>query len=221
MGIEPPYRNRLDAGQWLATSLKKFEKNPETYVLALPRGGVPVAYSVAQCLDLPLDILTVRKIGAPDDEEFAIGSIASGGVLFLNEHLIHQLGIPPSEVDKIVASERLELSRRERCYREGRPFPDLTAKSALLVDDGIATGASMRAAVDAIKKLGVQKVIVAAPVGAREVVQSLATLVDEIYVPLQPSDFYAVGQWYVNFEQVDDQTVRKLLQENWNDVDPD
>lgn len=205
------YSDRYEAGKILATHLKSYAKNPDAYVLALPRGGVPVAFEIAKVLSIPLDIFVVRKLGVPGHEELAMGAIASGGITIYNEDILHQLHIPESAIYHVIQSEQKELERRELAYRGKKPFPKLKDKIILLVDDGIATGATMRAAIKAIKQYKPKKLILAVPVAAADTVEEMSHLVDEVVCPLKPHDLYAVGAWYDDFSQTSDEEVFNLL----------
>lgn len=207
-----PFADRQHAGQMLARRLAEYANRDDVLVLALPRGGVPVAFEVAAALGAPLDVFTVRKIGAPWNEEFAIGAIASGGIVLLDRPLIEEYGIALSDVDHIVAMERREMERRDRLFRGTRPFPDLTGKTVIVVDDGLATGASMLAAVDALKARRPQHIIAAAPVGSVEACRTLTRLVDRCVCVFTPEPFYGVGMWYEDFEQTSDAEVILLLE---------
>ncbi len=206
--------DRQQAGRMLTSSLKTYVEQPNTIVLALPRGGVPVAYEIATALSIPLDVLIVRKLGVPGHAELAMGAIASGGVVLLNESIIRQLKLQKSAIDAVIQSEQEELLRRERVYRGNRPFPDLLSKTIILVDDGIATGASIKAAISALRKHNPASIIVAVPVAAYETCQSMASLVDKLICPLQPINFCAVGLWYEDFSQTTDQEVIDLLEKS-------
>ncbi len=208
------FEDRRHAGAALAAWLQPYAQAADTLILALPRGGVPVAAEIARALNLPMDIVLVRKLGVPGNEEVAMGAIAIEDVLLLNEPFIARLGLPAAAVAAVIEKERAELQRRLHAYRGDRPFPDLHGKRVILVDDGIATGATMRAAIEAVQRLGAKEIIVAAPVAPPEVVSMLQQEADSVIVPLQPLDFRAVGQWYAVFDQTDDDTVRQLLAEN-------
>jgi predicted phosphoribosyltransferase len=209
--MNPLFRDRRDAGRKLAAKLTGYARRPQVVVLALPRGGVPVAYEVAKALHAPLDIFLVRKLGVPGHEELAMGAIASGGVRVLNQEVVHTLGIPPDIIDAVVAREQQELARRERAYRAGRPALDLRGRSVILVDDGLATGATMAAAVNGVRTLGAQKVIVAVPTAAPEVCEAFQAYVDTIVCAETPQPFFGVGMWYADFSQTSDEEVRRLL----------
>ncbi|MEX2284263.1 MAG: phosphoribosyltransferase [Gemmatimonadota bacterium] len=205
------FHDRHEAGRRLADKLSKYANRPDVLVLALPRGGVPVAYEVAHALNLPLDVFVVRKIGLPWHEELAMGAIASGGVLLLNQELIDAYGITPGEVQQVTVRERRELERREQKYRGARPFPDLSDKTVLLIDDGLATGSTMRVAVEALRKEGAQRVVVAVPLASPVVCDAFRDIADDIVCAITPEPFHAVGLWYEDFSQTSDQEVHALL----------
>lgn len=204
--------DRSDAGITLAQYLKDFSCQPNTIILALPRGGVPVAYEIAKILSLPLDIFIVRKLGAPGYKELAMGAIASGYTVIFNEPVINQLNIEQSSINSILHDEQKELIRRELLYRGNQPFPDLLGKTIILVDDGIATGASIKVAIKALRKHKPAAIIVAVPVAAASTYEEIAKLADKIVCPVRPIDFYAVGLWYEDFPQISDEEVIELLQ---------
>ena len=206
--------DRQQAGVVLAQYLKEYANNSDVIVLALPRGGVPVAYEIAQALAVPLDILIVRKLGVPGQEELAMGAIASGDTVIFNKLLLSQLNIAQSSIDAVFQKEIKELARREVSYRGNRTFSVLEGKTVILVDDGIATGATMQAAVTAIRKHKPTAIIIAVPVAARETCVEMAKLVDQLICPLQPLNFYAVGLWYENFPQVSDKEVIELMEKS-------
>ena len=206
--------DRQDAGIVLAEYLNDYANRPNVMVLALPRGGVPVAYEVAIALSIPLDVFIVRKLGVPGYEELAMGAIASGDTVIFNKPLMNQLNLDQASVDAVLQSEQDELVRRERLYRGNRSFPALLGKTVILVDDGIATGASMQAAVAALRKYKPASIIIAVPVAARETCEEMAKIVDRIICPLKPINFYAVGLWYENFSQVSDGEVIALLEKS-------
>ncbi|HHF7366122.1 TPA: phosphoribosyltransferase [Legionella bozemanae] len=208
------YDDRYQAGCVLVDLLKNYAKRTDVIVLALPRGGVPVGYEIAQKLSLPLDIFIVRKLGVPGHEELAMGAIASGGITVLNEEIVNLLHISTEAIDTIQKSEQEELLRREQVYRGKKPFPELSGKTIILVDDGIATGYTMRAAIAALKQKKPAKLIVAIPVAARSTCDEIAPLVDEIICPIRPVNFYAVGLWYNDFSQTTDEEVMQLLQQH-------
>ena len=209
--MEGIFPNRAEAGRRLAERLSAYRDCAGALVLGLPRGGVPVAYEVAQQLRLPLDVFVVRKLGVPGYEELAMGAIASGNVTVLNEDVM--LTLPNSEkiLEMVVAQEKIELERRETRYRQDRPAPDLRDRVVILVDDGLATGATMRAAAAALRKQGVAKIVVAVPVGAPETCQQLYSEVDEVICAFMPAFFHGVGQFYDDFSQTSDEEVRELL----------
>jgi predicted phosphoribosyltransferase len=180
-------------------------------VLALPRGGVPVGLEVAQKLGVPLDVFVVRKLGLPSQPELAMGAIASGGVRVLNDDVVAHFGIAREAVEQVTRNEAVELARREKDYRQNRPPADVTNRTAILVDDGLATGFTMRAAIVAVKQLRLARLVVAAPVGARDTCAELAHLVDALICPLQPRSLFAIAQWYDEFEQTTDEEVRSCL----------
>ena len=205
------FSNRAEAGQLLAEKLLPYANRNDVIVLGLPRGGVPVAFEVAQRLRVPLDVFIVRKLGVPGFEELAVGAIASGGVRVLNEDVARALPNPEEVIESITARETAELERREQSYRDGRPAPDLRSKTVILVDDGLATGATMRAAVKALRQCDVAKIVVAAPVGAPETCREFEDEADEIICAMAPEYFQAVGQYYEDFSQTSDEEVRELL----------
>ncbi len=205
------FRNRIDAGQRLGARLEEFAGRSDVLVLALPRGGVPVASEVARHLGVPLDVFLVRKIGVPGHPELAMGAIAEGGVEVLSDHLIRDLGIAPSAVQQVASRERLELERRDALYRGGRTRPQLANRTVILVDDGLATGSSMQAAIVALRQHGPARIIVAVPVGARETCERLARLADAVVCVTMPEPMEAVGLWYEDFSQTSDEEVTRLL----------
>jgi putative phosphoribosyl transferase len=207
------YRNRAQAGAVLAQHLSQYLDRPGTLVLALPRGGVPVALEVARFLHAPMDVFLVRKLGMPGQEELAIGALASGGVRLLNRDLIEEAGIAAREIDAIAARELAELERREKLYRGPRPAPEIAGHHVIVVDDGLATGFSMRAAVAALRRQHPAWLTVAVPVGAPETCDELADDCDELVCPLRPSPFQAVGLWYEHFEPTSDDEVRAGLEQ--------
>jgi putative phosphoribosyl transferase len=206
-----PFRNRTDAGRLLASKLMTYAGRPDVLVLALPRGGVPVAYEVASALDAPLDVFLVRKLGVPGHEELAMGAIASGGVRVLNEEVVRSLYIPPQIIDRVAEVEGHELGRRERLFRGDRPPPDLAGRTVILIDDGLATGSTMRAAAEAIRQQRPARLVVAVPVAATETCDDFRSEVDEIVCAFTPEPFHAVGLWYDDFTQTTDDEVRALL----------
>nr|WP_299242258.1 phosphoribosyltransferase [uncultured Halomonas sp.] len=205
-----PFANRRAAGQALAKRLSA-EADAKTLVLGLPRGGVPVAAEIALALDAPLDVMVVRKLGVPGHEEFAMGAIASGDVTVLDDALVKRLNIDEKRLQAVIDAERRELARRETAYRGERPYPDLHEREIILVDDGIATGASMRAAIQAVRQLGAARLVVSVPVAPQETLEQLTGEVDEVVCVATPSNFRAVGQWYVDFGQTSDIEVSEYL----------
>jgi putative phosphoribosyl transferase len=205
------FADRREAGQLLARRLKAYADRDNVVVLGLPRGGVPVAFEVASALHAPLDVFVVRKLGFPGHAEFAMGAIASGGVRVLNEDIGATYMPPPDVIDRIARTEAVELGRREHAYRDGRPPIPIEGRVAILVDDGLATGSTMRAAVMAVRRLKPARIVVAVPVGAVEARDTLAALADEMVCLRTPEPFSAVGLWYVEFGQTTDEEVRELL----------
>lgn len=205
------FSDRSEAGIILANYLKEYTKKPGVITLALPRGGVPVAYEIATALSLPLDVFIVRKLGLPGHEELAIGAIASGGTIFFNERLMSQLNIKRLAIQHVIEQEQKELLRREHLYRGNKPFPDLKEKTVILVDDGIATGATIKSAIEALRKYQPTSIIIAVPVAAASTCKEIAPLVEEVICPIKPIDFYAVGLWYKQFPQTTDHEVIELL----------
>jgi putative phosphoribosyl transferase len=207
------FRDRQEAGRILAERLQGYAGRDDVIVLALPRGGVPVAAEVAKALGAPLGVFVVRKVGVPGHEELAMGAIASGGVLLLDEGLIRRLGVGREEIERTVAAEARELERRERAYTAGRERPELEGKTVILVDDGLATGSTMRAAALAVRRLNPARIVVAVPVAAPETCDEFGDVVDETVCVLTPRPFRAVGHWYDDFSQTSDDEVRRLLAE--------
>jgi putative phosphoribosyl transferase len=208
-----PYRDRRHAGQELAEHLDDLKGRNDVVVLALPRGGVPVAFEVARALGAPLDVFLVRKLGVPGHPEFAMGAVAPGGVRVLSDDVVMMLGIPASEIEAVTAAERKELDRRERLYRAGRKAVELRNRVAVLIDDGLATGSTMKAAVQALRAYGPARVVVAVPVGSPETCREFADIADEIVCARSPHPFHAVGQWYQDFSQTTDDEVQELLEQ--------
>lgn len=207
------FRDRTDAGRRLAKLLRKYADRDDVVVLALPRGGLPVGVEIAKSLGAPLDVFVVRKLGVPGHEELAMGAIASGDVRVLNEEVVHQLDISDRDLDAVATREAEELERRERLYRQQREPVDLAGKTVILVDDGLATGSTTRAAVKAVKKRDPASIVVAVPTAAPSVCRSFETEVDEVVCAMTPEPFYAVGAWYQEFTQLTDADVRRILQE--------
>jgi predicted phosphoribosyltransferase len=208
------YRNRSEAGKHLAAKLTTYADRDDVLVLALPRGGVPVAFEVAKALRAPLDVFLVRKLGLPGHEELAMGAIATGGVRVLNHDVVDYLEISDTVIDAIAAIELEELERRERVYRGGRPEPDVSGKTVILIDDGLATGSTMRAAVAALRQLKPARIVVAVPVAAPQTSDEYRMGVDEIICAVTPKRFYGVGRWYRDFSQTTDEEVSDLLEQS-------
>ena len=209
--MERAFPNRAEAGRLLAEKLEKYADRNEVIVLGLPRGGVPVAYEVAKSLRVPLDVFIVRKLGVPGFEELAAGAIASGGVRVLNEDVLRALPNADEIIESVTAKETAELERREKSYRDDRPAPELRDRVVILVDDGLATGATMRAAVKALRQRGVAKIVVAVPVGPPDTCREFEDEADETICASAPEFFQAVGQYYEDFSQTSDDEVRDLL----------
>ena len=205
------YRDRTEAGKRLAAELEAYAGRADVLVLALPRGGVPVAFEVARALRAPLDIFLVRKLGVPGHEELAMGAIATGGVRVLNEDVMRYINIPDEVIDAVAAKEQRELARREQLYRDDRPAPDVRGRTVILVDDGLATGSTMRAAAAALRKQQPAKIIVAVPVAAAATCDEFRAEVDEVVCAVTPEPFQAVGLWYKDFSQTTDEEVHDLL----------
>jgi putative phosphoribosyl transferase len=208
------FADRTDAGRKLAEELAKFAGEKNLLILGLPRGGVPVAFEVAKALRAPLDVFVVRKLGVPGQEELAMGAIASGGVRVLNEEIIRSLDIFEDQIARVAANEQRELERREFVYRSGRGAPEISGKTILLIDDGLATGATMRAAVHAVKALNPSKLVVAVPTAAPDTCALLKKMVDETICLITPTPFGGVGAWYRDFSQTSDREVQQLLKES-------
>jgi predicted phosphoribosyltransferase len=205
------FRNRAEAGRELAERLRAYEGRDDVIVLGLPRGGVPVAAEVARALQAPLDVFLVRKLGVPGHEELAFGAIASGGASVLNREVVGALGIDDATIEEVAAREQAELARRAEAYRGSVEPPDVRGRTAILVDDGLATGASMRAAVEAVRSLDPAQVVVAVPAAARQTCEELERHVDDLVCLLTPEPFFAVGMWYEDFSETTDEQVRALL----------
>jgi len=208
------FRDRVDAGQKLAEKLTEYARRDDVLILALPRGGVPVAFEVAERLNAPMDVFLVRKLGVPGQEELAMGAIASGGVRVLNERTINYLNIPEEIIDRVVAKEQRELERREIEYRDALAPPVVRGKTVILVDDGLATGSTMRAAVIALKQMKPDKIVVAVPVASDESCREFRQAVDATICVITPEPFYGVGLWYEDFSQTTDEEVRELLKKS-------
>ena len=207
-----PFRNREQAGRMLADRLKHYSNRSDVVVLALPRGGVPVGVEVASALRAPLDVFVVRKLGAPGQPELAMGAIASGGVRVLNDEVVQVLNLTDDAINRVAQTEQQELERRERLYRADGPSPNLTDQVVILVDDGLATGSTMRAAVKAVRQHGPARIVVAVPTAAAETCEDFKSEVDEIVCVIAPEAFQAVGLWYQEFPQTSDEEVRDLLE---------
>jgi putative phosphoribosyl transferase len=205
------YRNRTEAGRYLASQLVDYANRPDVLVLALPRGGVPVAFEVARALHAPLDIFLVRKLGVPGHEELAMGAIATGGVRVVNKDVVRYLNIPSEAIDAVAADEQRELERREKLYRGSKRAPDVTGQTVLLVDDGLATGSTMRAAASALRQQAPARIVVGVPVSSPATCDEFRDEVDEIVCAVTPEPFHGVGQWYEDFSQTTDDEVRELL----------
>ena len=208
------FRDRREAGKALAAALGSYAGRSDVLVLALPRGGVPVAVEVADALGVPLDLFLVRKLGTPRHHELAMGAIASGGVRVINDDIVRWYGISPAEIDEVAGEEQRELERRESAYREGRAALPIAGRTVILIDDCLATGSSMRASVQAVRRHNPARIVVAVPVGARDTCDELSAHADELVCARSPEPFVAVGQWYGDFNQTTDQEVRDLLREH-------
>lgn len=205
------FLDRRDAGRRLAEKIAGYSNRPDVLVLALPRGSVPVAYEVARVLNAPLDVFVVRKLGVPGYEELAMGAVATGGVRVLNNEVVEGLGIPAPRIDAVATRERQELARRERLYRDGRPQPEVRGRTVILVDDGLATGATMYAAIEALRQQGPARIIVAVPTASPDTCEEMKSKADEVICAITPEPFHAVGRWYQEFSQTTDEEVRELL----------
>lgn len=206
------FRNRADGGRSLAARLSSYAGRLDVIVLALPRGGVPVGYEVATALRAPLDVFVVRKLGVPGHDELAMGAIASGGIRVINEDVVGALRIPPYVIDAVAASEQVELERRERVYRGDRPAPEVAGRTVVLVDDGLATGSTMRAAALALRQRQPASIVVAVPVAAAEACEDFRAEADSVVCAATPEPFFGVGRWYDDFSQTTDEEVRELMQ---------
>ena len=209
--MKTQFFNRTEAGQFLAENLSSYANRADVLVLALPRGGVPVAAEVARKLHAPLDVFVVRKLGLPGHPELAMGAIASGGVRVFNGDVVNSLQIPDEVIDAVSAQELTELQRREKVYRDDLPPPEVEGKTVILIDDGIATGSTMLAAVSALRQLNVSRIVVAVPVIAASTYYEIRRAADDVAAVMVPENFYAVGQWYEDFSQTSDDEVRDLL----------
>ena len=213
-GDDRPFADRRAAGRVLAALLQPYAERRDVVVLALPRGGVPVAFEVARALGSPLDLFLVRKLGTPGRRELAMGAIASGGVRVLNEDVIRWHGLTAADIETVAREEQRELERREAAYRGGRAPVPVEGRTVILIDDGLATGSTMRAAVQAVRLRNPARVVVAVPVGAPQTCEELSAIADEVVCARTPEPFAAVGQWYVDFDQTSDEEVRQLLREH-------
>lgn len=212
MQFTPIFNDRIDAGKALARDLVQYANRDDVIVLALPRGGVPVGYVVAQELKVSMDVFVVRKLGVPGHEEFGFGAIASGGIQFVNEEVVQALRMPDTMVERVVEREKAELERRERSYRDDRPEPILTGRTVIIVDDGLATGSTMHAAVTALKARDPKLIVVAVPVASEQACEEFKREADVMSVcAVTPEPFYGVGMWYKDFSQTTDDEVRQLL----------
>ena len=209
--MDRPFEDRREAGRFLAGLLSRYADDPDVAVLALPRGGVPIGYEVAKALGAPLDVFIVRKLGVPGREELAMGAIASGGVIVLNDDVVRMLGISPAIIRRVAAREQDELARRERTYRGDRTPVDVRGKTVIVTDDGLATGSSMRAAIQALREMEPMRIVVAVPTAAAETCRELASMVDDVVCGTTPQPFFAVGQAYWDFTQTTDEEVHDLL----------
>jgi predicted phosphoribosyltransferase len=210
----PLFHDRRAAGRLLAAKLASYAARPDVVVLALPRGGVPVGYEVAGALGAPLDVFVVRKLGLPGHEELAMGAVATPGVRVLNEVIVRALGVPDHVIEAVAAREREELTRRERAYRGDQPPLDVRGRTVILVDDGLATGATMQAAIQALRQRQPARIVVAVPTAARETCEALRRKVDDVICAITPDPFHAVGLWYEDFSETSDNEVRALLTRN-------
>lgn len=215
--MDLPVKNRKAAGQALAEALQQYKERDDVIVLGLPRGGVPVAVEVAEALGAELDLMLVRKLGAPGQRELAMGAIASGGSRVMNEDVVRSLNINQDQIRQVEEAERKELQRREQAYRGERPFPVLANRCVILVDDGLATGATMRVAVDAVRQDGPAHIVVAVPVAPADTLEVLRKQVDNLVCLAAPAYFGAIGLWYVDFSQVSDDEVRRILARAWHE----
>jgi putative phosphoribosyl transferase len=215
------FQDRFEAGQFLADKLRDYADRPEVLVLALPRGGVPVAFEVAKALHAPMDVFLVRKLGLPGHEELAMGAVADGNVVILNEDVTKPLKITDETIESVARQERETLRRQRDMYRDGKPAPAVKDRVIILVDDGLATGSTMRAALAALRKQGPKRLIVAVPVGAAETCAEMSSEADEVVCAISPEHFMAVGAWYHDFSPTTDTTVRTLLEEasHWQHVE--
>ncbi|WP_019499375.1 phosphoribosyltransferase [Pseudanabaena sp. PCC 6802] len=213
------FRDRTEAGRLLAPHLAMYANRPDAIVLALPRGGVPVAFEVAKALHVPLDICLVRKLGIPGHQELAMGAIAMHGIQVLNHSIIKKLGVDRATIERVTASEKQELARRDRLYRGDRPFPDLHGQTVILIDDGIATGATIRAAIQAIQASHPHQIVVATPVAPASTCKELNEVCDRVVCLMQPEPLYSISNWYDDFSQTTDAEVKYLLAQSTRELE--
>ncbi len=207
------FKNRRDGAGQLAELLTKYQNSDNVIILGLARGGVPVAHEIAQKLNVAFDVFLVRKIGVPGHEELAMGAIASGGARIINENVVSSMNIPDDRIEEVEERERTELRRREKEFRGGRELPELKGRTVILTDDGLATGASMRAAVSAVQKLGPERIVVAVPAASRDAVESISRIADDVVSVITPEPYISVGTWYQDFGQTSDDEVKSILSE--------
>jgi putative phosphoribosyl transferase len=217
--IYPRFSNRIEAGQILGAALELYAGTADTIILALPRGGVPVAHEVAKILKLPLDLWLVRKLGVPGHEELAMGALASGNVSVLNEPVIQMMNVSGPDIGAVMSKERAELARRDNLYRHGKPPPDVSGKTVIVVDDGLATGSTMRAAIASLRQAGAARIVAATPVCAQSTKEELRKEADEVICPCTPEPFWGVGMWYEDFTQTTDDEVQQILAMEGHDHD--
>jgi putative phosphoribosyl transferase len=213
--VRLPLEDRTEAGRLLGQALQHYAGRRDTLVLALPRGGVPVAFEIVNAIHAPLDLMLVRKLGTPGQEELAMGAIAPGGVRLLNAEIVAQLGIPDAAIEEVTAREQTELERRQRAYRGDRPEPEVRGRCVILVDDGLATGATMRTAIKALRERQPKRIVVAVPVAPKETIATLRGEADEVICLATPAPFWAIGGWYQDFPQTSDAEVKSLLALAW------
>lgn len=209
----PLFKDRSDAGKKLAIALEHFSGNREAIIMALPRGGVPVAYEISQKLHLPMDIFPVRKLGTPGYEELAMGALALDGQYYINKDITASLGVSPKTIESVINKESMELSRRNQLYRHGRPLPVTRGKTVIIIDDGIATGATMRVAIDTLRHAGAKYIVIAVPVGSEDACLTLGQHADELICLEKPPSFSSVGEWYQTFDQVTDEEVISIAKQ--------
>ncbi|WP_227515500.1 phosphoribosyltransferase [Marinobacter salinus] len=213
--VKLPINNRIEAGQALARAMSRYRGREDLLVLGLPRGGVPVAYEIAADLNVQLDLMLVRKLGTPGQKELAMGAIASGGIRVLNDEIVGALGISDEAIERVASEEQQELERREQAYRGDRSRPEIEGKCIILVDDGLATGASMRAAIEALRLQNPSSIVVAVPVAPSDTIGKLSAEADDVICLATPEPFMAIGNWYRDFTQVSDQEVKQTLNKAW------